>query len=552
MAAEFRQKSIGEIGKIIRRRIWHILLPTLVGLIAMGWVVSKLPSIYQSRTLLTVKPPVISGKVVASLSDDDLNQRLLTMNQEVLSRSSLEPMIAKYKLYEMERANGTPMEVIIEKMFKNIKVETQESAENKVASFVIKFDDRNPRSAQQVTGELASMYVNSQINVQIDQAGTTKEFLDKQVLEVKNNLDLLSKQRLQVMMQNVETLPDNQQGLIAQLSGLRQREETLSKDKESLMTEKGRLSDSIRQYNSQMRLIEDFGQKDATDAAGKSDYKKTQAYGEMIKRKSELTAKLENQKKVYREKHPEVVNTQTELSKVDEQIVAMAKDAKDIAGDAGDAALRKSDMQKKQIEIEKVKLESQIVQAEGQMAAKDSELRQNAGQISVLEAKINTIPNVKVALEGINNEYNSAKTSYDDMLKKKTESQMQVDVASNAQGTTIKVQDPASLPAAPVNSAKRMMLVAVGTVTGLALGLFLAGIFEVPRLFRIQNIDDAKHYTGLPVLASVPPLLTYQEIAWNRRLHWLKVLAGIAAAIGSIPLIAMALQLSRVLERFVS
>ena len=41
---------------------------------------------------------------------------------------------------------------------------------------------------------------------------------------------------------------------------------------------------------------------------------------------------------------------------------------------------------------------------------KDEELRQNAGQIAALEAKINTIPNVKVALEGINNQYQSAKT----------------------------------------------------------------------------------------------------------------------------------------------
>jgi hypothetical protein len=96
------------------------------------------------------------------------------------------------------------------------------------------------------------------------------------------------------------------------------------------------------------------------------------------------------------------------------------------------------------------------------------------------------------------------------------------------------------------------MLIAAGTGIGLVLGLFLAGIFEVPRLFRIQSIDDAKHYTGLPVLASIPPLLTYQELAWNKRVHWLKVLAGIAAAIGSIPLVAMALQLTRFLERFVS
>jgi polysaccharide biosynthesis transport protein len=551
MAVEFKQKSAGDIGKIIRRRFWHLVLPTLVGLIAMGWVVSKLPSIYQSRTLLTVKPPVISEKVVSSLSEDDLNQRLLTMNQEVLSRSSLEPMIAKYKLYEMERSSGAPMEQIIEKMLKNIEVKTDTGEQEKVASFTIKFTDRDPRSAQQVTGELASMYVNSQIEGVVNQADTTKEFLDQQVGDVKNTLDVLSKRRLDVMMQNVETLPDNQQGLIAQLSGLRQREDTLSKDKESLLKEKGRLSDQINGLNQQSRIIETFGSKDA-DSAGKKTYKDSSAYAEMVKKRAELQAKLESQKKVYKDKMPEVVNTKTELARIEEQIEDMAKDAKESAGQAVEQTKQKSDLQRQQIQIDIVKAQSEISQANSQMSVKDSELRQNAAQISVLEAKINTIPNVKVALEGINNEYNSAKIAYDDVLKKSNESGMQVKVAGQAQGETIKVQDAANLPSTPVNSAKRMMLIAAGTGIGLVLGLFLAGIFEVPRLFRIQSIDDAKHYTGLPVLASIPPLLTYQELAWNKRVHWLKVLAGIAAAIGSIPLVAMALQLTRFLERFVS
>jgi hypothetical protein len=29
-------------------------------------------------------------------------------------------------------------------------------------------------------------------------------------------------------------------------------------------------------------------------------------------------------------------------------------------------------------------------------------------------------------------------------------------------------------------------------------------MFEIPRLLTIQTVDDAAHYTGLPVLASVP------------------------------------------------
>ena len=94
-------------------------------------------------------------------------------------------------------------------------------------------------------------------------------------------------------------------------------------------------------------------------------------------------------------------------------------------------------------------------------------------------------------------------------------------------------------------------LVAVAWCCG-AIGLFLAALFELPRVFKIQNLEDAKHYTGLPVLASVPPLLSHDEKVWLRRSHWLRVAAGIVAAIGAIPRIAMILQATKIFERMVS
>ena len=83
---------------IVTRQKWLILLPTLTMTAAIGYVVYKLPSIYESTSLLTVKPPSISSNLVESLTKEDLSQRLQTINQEVLSRSSLEPMVQKHDL----------------------------------------------------------------------------------------------------------------------------------------------------------------------------------------------------------------------------------------------------------------------------------------------------------------------------------------------------------------------------------------------------------------------------------------------------------------------
>ena len=553
MSVEFRQRTAGEFIKMLKRQKWLIILPVITMTAAIGYVVYKLPSVYESRTLLTVKPPTISDKVVQSLTDEDLTQRLQTINQEVLSRSSLEPMIAKYDLFKLERNAGMPMELIIEKMSKNITPEIEKSDdERKVAAFSLKYRDRTPEAARNVAAELASKYVNAQVIASTQTAEMTREFLDNQRNLKKTELDRLEKERLDIMLQNVETLPDSQQGLIAQLQGLRQREDTIAKERETLIIEKGRLNDSVRALNSQARIIEDFGEKETQDATRQaSRIEDTPAYGSLILKRGELTARLEKLKAQYREKHPEVVDTKTQIEKVNEELEALAKNTDKRVKEANQSSLRKADLQKQNLEIERQKAESQMAQIDGQMQYKNTELQQTAGQIVVLESKINQIPNVKVALEGINNQYQSAKTTYDDLLKKTNDASLQVDRESNAQGETIKVVDAANLPSSPV-APKRAMLTLLGAGIGLVIGLFLAAVIELPRIFRIQNIEDAKHYTGLPVLASVPPLLSHDEKAWQKRVRWFKLMAGVAVAIGIIPLIAMALQATRIFERMVS
>lgn len=553
MSVEFRQRTAGEFARMLKRRKWLIILPIITMTAAIGYVVYKLPSVYESKTLLTVKPPTISDKVVQSLTDEDLTQRLQTINQEVLSRSSLEPMVAKYKLFELERNAGVPMELIIEKMYKNITVEPEKTDDDrKVAAFKITYRDRSPEAARNVTAELASKYVNAQVLASTQTAEVTRDFIENQLNQAKTNLDALEKERLQIMTRNVDTLPESSQGLIAQLAGLRQREQTIAKEKETLITEKGRLNDSVRALNSQARIIEDFGEKETQDAVSQaSRIEDTPAYAQLVQKRAELKAKLENLKLSFKEKHPEVIKAQNDIDKVNDEINALSTNTQKRVQQASQSSSRKAELQKKNLEIEKQRAESQMAQIDQQMQYKDEELRQNAVQISVLESKINTIPNVKVALEGITTQYQSAKTTYDDLLKKRNDATLQVDRESNAQGETIRVQDAANLPSSPV-APKRALLTVFGAAIGLFLGLFLAALFEIPRVLKIQNIQDAKHYTGLPVLASVPPLLSHSEKAWQRRSHWLKVLAGGTVAVGSIPLIIMALTASRIFERMVS
>ena len=238
-------EGFGELFGSIKRQKWLIILPMITLTVAIGYVVNRLPSIYESSSLLTVKPPTISSNLISSLSREDLSQRLPTINQEVLSRSSLEPMVQKYDLYRVERDSGMPTELIVEKLYKNIRVDLAETGSEKVAAFKIIYRDRDPQAARNVTAELASKYVNAQVQNSVEIAESTNELFETQLSEKKAALDDLEKQRLEIMMQNVATLPESEQGLVAQLEGLRDRDDTITKEKQSLYNEKGRLSDGI-------------------------------------------------------------------------------------------------------------------------------------------------------------------------------------------------------------------------------------------------------------------------------------------------------------------
>ena len=552
MSVEFRQRSVGEFIQMLKRRKWLIILPIITMTTAIGYVVYKLPSVYESKTVLTVKPPKISSKVVQSLSDTDVTQSMETISQEVLSRTSLEPMIVKYKLFSLERNAGVAKEIIIDRMRNNINVVKTSTSADKLAAFEISYRDRTPEAARNVTYELASKFISAQVEQSTDRAKETETFIEDEVASKKKILDALEKQRLDIMTQNVETLPESAQGLIAQLEGSRKREENIGKEKESLMREKGRINDSINSLNSQMRLTEDYGIRDAKDAAKRgADITNTIPYGQLIQKRATLSARLDNLKLTLRDKNPKVIKAKNDIAKIEEEIVNLRKNSVKRAKDASTSSTKTATRRKEELMIAKSKKQSQIAQIDTQIQMKNGEWKQNTVQISVLEAKINTIPNVKILLESVERQYQSAKTAYDDLAKKQNSAQLQVSRESNAQGETISVVDPANLPKSPV-APKRGLLTLFGGGLGLAIGLFLAAAFEFPKLFKIQNIEDAKHYTGLPLLASVPPLLTQNEVSWQARSYWLKILAGVGAAVGSIPVIIMLIQASRVFERVVS
>jgi uncharacterized protein involved in exopolysaccharide biosynthesis len=186
---------------------------------------------------------------------------------------------------------------------------------------------------------------------------------------------------------------------------------------------------------------------------------------------------------------------------------------------------------------------------DGEIKRQQSMLADLDRQVGLVMDRINNVPGAEVTLGALDRDYQTKKAQYDALLMQAQKIGLSADATSQQQGEGIQVVDPANLPARPV-APKRFMLIACGIAFGLAVGFMLAGLFEIPRLLTIQTSDDAVHYTSLPLLMTVPELLTPAEASRIPRRRRLLLAGAVAAMFLAIPALALILKLTQVFERF--
>jgi succinoglycan biosynthesis transport protein ExoP len=534
MSIEFRQRSPSEYLKIIRRRKWLIILPVIAVTSAVAWVVYRLPNVYESKTLIVVKPSTLPTTVVPTITEDSLTRQLTSIAQVVTSRSSLEPLVIKYEVYKSERLRGEPMESIIEMMRKDIKVEVNTSRNDITNGFNITYYGRDPRTTQAVTAELASKYINEQTKNTVNSTNSAKQFIDQQVRQAQDELTLVDNKRLEFMQKNVGNLPTEATSLIGQLTGLRDQQK-------SLIAEVGRLQDRSSSLATQLTLLKKQSQQDIDDyAENTTDPKTTLAWAELVKRKADLQSELQQLATQLKPKHPDVLAKQAQLDSVSKEMDQMVAEWKE-------RILAKQKKLQNRPDLSVAATEAQLKAVDGEIKREQKMLDENEKQINAILQRINSVPGAEVALGALDRDYQTKKSAYDQLLLQQQKITLGADAASQQQGEGIEVIDPANLPSKPV-APKRFMLSGMGFAFGLGLGLLLTGIFEIPRLLTIQSSEDARHYTGLPVLIALPDLLTPEEARAIPRRRRLLLGAAFAVTVMAIPVLALALKATHVFE----
>ena len=145
------QLSIHDYGKILVRRRWW-LIGSLFGCWLLAWGASHLlPSVYRSETLILVEQQKVPEQYVVANVSVDLQEQLQSMTQQILSRTRLENIIAKFHLYEGRRQR-LGSDGLVDQMRKDIQIQLVEAPgkRGELTAFRIIYSAPTPTLAQQV------------------------------------------------------------------------------------------------------------------------------------------------------------------------------------------------------------------------------------------------------------------------------------------------------------------------------------------------------------------------------------------------------------------
>ena len=210
---------------VVRRRHFHFLIPLFIGWAAV-WAASwVLPPRYQSSTLILVEQPTMPKDYVTPNVNDDLQERMQSITQQILSRTNLLHIIDQFNLYSREHDAASPDDKVAG-MRKDIDIELVRDARNQITAFNVSYSSRNPRLAQQVTGELTNLFINQNLEVRQQQSEDTTQFLENQLEAARKDLADQEDRIRQFKGQHVGEMPGQLASNLQILQGLQSQLQT--------------------------------------------------------------------------------------------------------------------------------------------------------------------------------------------------------------------------------------------------------------------------------------------------------------------------------------
>lgn len=491
-----RELTMDDYLEILKRRWWLILVPGVVGAgIAFG-VSLLLHSSYVSRALILVDQQRVPDTFVQPVVTEDIDARLSNMEEQILSRTRLEPLIDKYALFK----NGSgqePMEELVDTMRKAIVVSPVNSVvttkSGALPGFHIGFTYDDPRVAQQVCEEITSMFIDQDLRFRLQAAQGTTNFLQGQLDDAKRQLDEQDAKLADFKRRYIGELPDDTQANLNLLTTLNTQLEAVTQSLNRAQQDK---------VYTESLLAQQVGAWQAFSAANAGNTPQPQTLQQELAAMQSNLVLLESH---YTPEYPDVIKLKNAIRDLKAQIKKneAAAETNPAPPQTPAKAVANEPPQIQQ-------LRSQLRAQEDAIQTATKDQKRLKAEISLYESRIQMSPVVEQQYAELTRGYQTALEFYNGLLKKRDDSAMASDLQSQQQGEQFRIIDPPNLPVKP-DFPNRPMFAGGGLVAGLALGLGLTWLLEM-RDNTLRTERDVESLLSLPVLALVPPVKDLSEI----------------------------------------
>jgi hypothetical protein len=152
------------------------------------------------------------------------------------------------------------------------------------------------------------------------------------------------------------------------------------------------------------------------------------------------------------------------------------------------------------------------------------------------QGRIEGIPAGEMEYGELIREREHARQKYDEFEGKLHKTNVSMELERRKQGETLELLDAPSSPIAPAKP-QRAMIIPIGLVAGLVLGAILVALREVKDT-SLKNLKDARLYTQLSILGSIPLLENDVVVQRRKQVLWVGwatgTILGLAIMAGSV------------------
>lgn len=458
-----------------------ILLIWLVASAGGFFAVMHMQPRYRAETLVLVESQKIPDKYVASTVTGDVQDRLATINQEILSATRLKTIIDDFKLYPQERKQDS-LEDVIDLMRKDVEVQLDKGwSNNRPGAFRISYEGADPRVVAAVTNRLASLYIDENLKVREVEAEGTSQFMDAQLQDAKKTLDDLETAISRYKVQHNGELPEQEVSINNSLGRLQTELQGTQDSIDRAQQNQIMYDAELGSIQSRLGLL--TAPPPASGAANSAQAVLVTEAPKPVKPSQALSEQLRILRARYSDAYPEVIRVKAELAaalKAEEQQQQQQPSAAAAPAPTAPAHAPREVRLTPEIarEVDQLQQRAATLQAARTVAVHDIETgnAQRANilqQINAYQEHLKHLPLREQELAGLTRDYEISKANYRSLLDKKMSADMATEMERRQKAERFIVLDPAQVPEKPFKP-KRPLLISLASVMGLALGAALA------------------------------------------------------------------------------